>query len=73
MNPRQTVDEQGVAALAVAAELPLGSGRLPLVEAQLRGWLSAANELNRKMADGQYRDVTPITVFGHVAGTETSE
>ncbi len=73
MEPQQPVDEQGVAALARAAELSIDSARLPLVAAQLGQWLTAANELNMKMADRRHRDVTPITVFGHLVNTETAE
>lgn len=73
MEPQRPVDEQGVTALARAAELPLDDARLPLVAEQLAEWLVAANELNRKMAEERHLEVTPITVFAHPANTEPVE
>ncbi len=73
MQTPRPVDEQGVAALARAADLPLGPERLALVTGQLGDWLLAANELSRKLADERHLEVTPITVFTHPAHTEPVE
>jgi hypothetical protein len=67
------VDEADVAALARAAGLPLSADRLPLVAAQLTGWLEAAGELNTKMAAAEHQTVTPITVFTNPGTTDTAE
>jgi hypothetical protein len=73
MQSPRPLDEEAVAALARAAALPLPSERLPLVTGQLRDWLAAANELNRKMADPRHLAVTPITTFTHPASAEPTE
>lgn len=73
MGATPPVDEQGVAALARAADLPLAPDRLPLIVGQLGEWLAAANELSRKLADERHLEVTPITVFAHPASTEPVE
>ncbi len=73
MDPTRPLDEEAVAALARTASLPLPSERVATVTTQLRSWLEAANELNRKMADPRYLEVTPITVFTHPASAEPTE
>ena len=73
MDTTPPVDEDGVAALARAADLPLAPDRLALVAGQLGEWLTAANELSRKLADERHREVTPITVFTHPVLTEPGE
>ena len=65
MADETRLDEATVRALARAADLPLPAEREALVAEQLGGWLSAANELNRKMAAEEHIAVTPITVFAH--------
>jgi hypothetical protein len=67
------VDEEGVAALARAAGLPLAPDRLPLIAGQLGEWLAAANELSRMLADERHLEVTPIAVFAHPANAEPVE
>ena len=67
MADETRLDEAAVRALAYAADLPLPAEREALVAEQLSGWLTAANELNRKMAGADHWMVTPITVFTHPA------
>jgi hypothetical protein len=57
--------EQTVRALAAAAGLPLGAERAALVAPQLAGWLTAADELSRKMSAAEHWTVPPVTVFTH--------
>lgn len=73
MEAPRPPDDQEVRALATAADLPVPDDRLPLVAAQLRQWLVAANELNRKMSASQHRTVMPITVFLHPGNFEHGE
>jgi Asp-tRNA(Asn)/Glu-tRNA(Gln) amidotransferase C subunit len=73
MGTDRTVDEAAVAALAKAADLPLAEDRLRPVAAQLSDWLTAANELSRKMAAAEHLTVTPITVFTHPAADDPGE
>ena len=63
MTERIEVDEATVRALADLAELPLTEGREALLAPQLSEWLTAANELNRKMSEPKHWTVTPATVF----------
>ena len=65
MPDETRIDEAAVRALATAADLPLPAGREALIAGQLSTWLTAANELNRKMAAPEHLTVTPITVFTH--------
>lgn len=65
MSDPNDINEERVRALAAAADLPLGAEREALVAAQLREWLTAANELNRKMSAPQHWTVVPVTVFAH--------
>ncbi len=67
MADETRLDEAAVRALARAADLPLPSDREALVAGQLGAWLTAANELNRKMAAEEHWAVIPITVFTHPA------
>jgi hypothetical protein len=71
MEARRPVDDEGVRVLAKAADLPIPDDRLQLVATQLGEWLTAANELNRKMSAPEHLTVTPITVF--VAPATTTE
>ncbi len=73
MDAVRPVGEQEVRALASAADLPVPDDRLPLIATQLGEWLSAANELNRKMSAAQHRTVTPVTVLVHPAVSEHGE
>jgi hypothetical protein len=59
------MDEQTVRELAQAADLALGEERLRLIGPQLDAWLTAANELSRKLEAEEHRAVLPITVFRH--------
>lgn len=63
METRGPLDVEGVRVLAEAAGLPIPEDRLQLVAAQLGEWLTAANELNRKMSAPEHQTVTPVTVF----------
>ena len=70
MPDETRLDEAAVRALAHAADLPLPADRAALVAEQLSTWLTAANELNRKMAAPEHLGVTPITVFTHPTAAE---
>jgi hypothetical protein len=65
MADETRLDEAAVRALALAVELPLPPEREAMAAEQLSVWLTAANELNRKMAAAELWAVTPITVFTH--------
>ena len=67
MADETRLDEAAVRALAQAVDLPLPPEREALIAGQLGAWLTAANELNRKMAAQEHWAVTPITVFTHPA------
>lgn len=72
-NERTEVSEAAVRTLADLAGLPLSEGREKLLAPQLTTWLTAANELNRKMSEPKYWTVTPITVFTHPNVREEKE
>jgi hypothetical protein len=57
------MDERRVRELASAAELPLDEDRLARIAPQLEVWLTAANELSRKLARDEHQELVPITVF----------
>ena len=59
------MDEHTIRELARAADLPLDDDRLGLVAPQLAAWLTAANELSRKLEAEEHRGIVPITVFRH--------
>jgi hypothetical protein len=59
------MDERSVRELASAAELPLDDDRLASIAPQLEVWLTAANELSRKLGLEEHRELVPITVFRH--------
>lgn len=65
MEPADVTDDNGVRALARAADLPLAEERVPAVRALLATWLTAANELSRTMQGAEHQDVLPATVFAH--------
>jgi hypothetical protein len=65
MPDETRVDEAAVRAMAAAVDLPMLAEREAAVAAQLSVWLTAANELNRKMASAEHWQVTPVTVFTH--------
>jgi len=73
MPDETRLDATAVRALANAADLPLPAGREVLVAEQLSAWLTAANELNRKMAAPEHLAVTPITVFTHPTTPERED
>jgi hypothetical protein len=60
------IDEEAVARLAAAADLPLPAERRALVAGQLAEWLGAANELSAKMSAPEHRSLMPATVFTHL-------
>ena len=65
MPERTDITEHTTRALAAATNLPLAAEREAVVAAQLAEWLTAANELSRKMSGAEYWTVTPVTVFTH--------
>jgi hypothetical protein len=73
MDAPGPLDDDGVRVLAKAAELPIPDHRLRLVATQLGEWLTAANELNRKMSAPEHLTATPITVFQAPAPSEITE
>ena len=73
MNERIEVSEASVRTLADLAGLPLEEGREALLAPQLSDWLTAANELNRKMSKPEYLTVMPATVFTHPNVQEEKE
>ncbi len=73
MNERIEVSEASVRTLADLASLPLEEGREALLAPQLGDWLTAANELNRKMSKPEYRTIMPATVFTHPNVQEENE
>jgi hypothetical protein len=66
------LDAAAVRNLAAAADLPLDAARSDAIAGQLSAWLTAANELSRKMSSEDHWTMTPVTVFMHPA-TEGSE
>jgi hypothetical protein len=68
MSDETQLDPVAIEVLARAADLPLARGRAELIAPQLSGWLTAANELNRKMSDHAHRALAPATAFTHPAG-----
>jgi hypothetical protein len=68
MSDEIQLDQPAIEVLADAADLPLAHGRAELIAPQLSGWLSAANELNRKMSAHAHRAISPATTFSHPAG-----
>lgn len=65
MTQDAAVDEDGVRALARAANLPLTEDRIPAIAGVLRDWLPAAIELSRTMSASEQQAIMPITVFAH--------
>ena len=62
---RSDITDEAVRALAVAADLPLAREREGMLSGQLTEWLTAANELNRKMSAPEHWTLAPVTVFSH--------
>ena len=73
MDERIEVSEAAVRKLADLAGLPLEGGREALLAPQLSDWLTAANELNRKMSAPEYLSIMPATVFTHPNVREENE
>jgi len=73
MTERTEVSEAAVCTLADLAGLPLAEGREALLAPQLSDWLTAANELSRKMSKPQYQTIVPATIFTHPNVQEESE
>lgn len=73
MTERTEVSGPTVRALAELAGLPLGEGREALLAPQLSDWLSAANELSRKMSEPEYWTIKPATIFTHPSAQEENE
>lgn len=74
MTERIEVSAETTRLLAKLAGLPLAEGREALLAPQLGEWLTAANELNRKMSEPEHRLVTPATIFVHqISKEETND
>jgi len=65
MTQDAAVDEDGVRALARAANLPLTDDRIPAIAGVLQEWLPAAIELSRIMSAPEHQASMPVTVFAH--------
>ena len=63
MPKEETVTTETVERLGALAGLPLPAARRDKLVAPLSGLIAAANELNRKMAEGSRRGLLPITRF----------
>lgn len=57
------VTRESIDRLCALADLPLPAERRAALVAPLAGLVAAANELSRKMAEGNRRGVLPITRF----------
>jgi hypothetical protein len=68
-----TLDVATVLALAHAAGLPLREARAQTIAPQLGEWLTAANELNRKMSRPEHWTIVPVTVVMHPVTEGTEE
>lgn len=62
-NNEQPVTRESIDRLCALADLALPANRRDTLIAPLAGLMAAANELNRRMADGGRRGVLPITRF----------
>lgn len=71
MTEQAPCDEEGVRALARAADLPLDDNRVPEVAELLGTWLTAANELSRTMSEAAHLSLMPATVFVHPTAEPT--
>ncbi len=63
MKKEGPVTKETVDRLCVLADLPLPAARRDKLVVPFAGLIAAANELNRKMAEGARRGVLPITRF----------
>lgn len=63
MKKEEPVTKDAVERLCAMADLPLPAARRDKLVPALAGLVAAANELNRKMAEGGRRGVLPITRF----------
>lgn len=57
------MSKRDVQVLAKMADLPISEKRYDKIALQLKAWTKAANELNKKMSDHKYINVTPVTTF----------
>ncbi len=69
----EEITPQDVEEFEKLADLKLQPERRSLVAGLLSAWVPAANELNRKMAQPQYRGLTPNVRFAHPGAEEVSE
>lgn len=67
------ITEKEVEVFEGLADLKLKAGRRKAVAGILSVWVPAANELSRKMAEPQYRALTPNVRFTHPAADEVTE
>jgi len=65
MTDPTPITAETVRGLAAAAQLLLAVEREEQVAAQLAAWLTAANDLNRKMSALEHWTLMPATVFTH--------
>ena len=63
MTPPTEVNAETVRTLAELAALPLSPERAAALAPQLAEWLTAANELSRKMSAAEHAALMPATVF----------
>jgi hypothetical protein len=73
LTRRTEANDADVRVLAGLADLPLAAGRETQLAPQLGEWLTAANELNARMAAAENREITPVTVFRHPGAEEGSD
>ena len=63
MKREEPVTRETVERLCVMADLPRSADRREKLVAGFAALIAAANDLNRKIADGSQRGVLPITRF----------
>jgi hypothetical protein len=63
MSGEEPVTAESIDRLCRLAQLPLPAERRRALVPMLAQLISAANELNRKLADSRYRAVVPILRF----------
>jgi hypothetical protein len=63
MKPDEPLTQETIERLCVLAGLPLPASRRDKLVPMASTLMAAANELNRKMAEGSRRGVSPITRF----------
>ncbi|CAM5194086.1 hypothetical protein OURE66S_00568 [Oligella ureolytica] len=62
---KDKVDNLALLAINQVADLNLTQERINAFKETYAQWIDAANELNRKMSQEEYRELTPMTVLQH--------